>query len=141
MKSPVALFVVSVLTLVYVVFRVFMAAPQALPASDAALIQYAIQHCWGCGDNGPTCAIATTFWTLGYPEAHRQEAQKRMIREALTHSAFLAHADLNALVRPNTSPDVQQLQRQLARANGKYPPALLLMFSAPAELPDGSTCY
>jgi hypothetical protein len=71
MKSPVALFVVSVLTLVYVVLRVFTAAPQAFPASDAARIQYAIQHCWGCGDTGPSCAIATTFWTWGYySEAH-----------------------------------------------------------------------
>jgi hypothetical protein len=141
MKSPVALFALSVLTLVYAVFCVFTAAPQALPASDAALIQYAIQHCWGCGDNGPTCAIDTAFWTLGLPEAQAQEERKQMIGEALTHAAFMAHADRNALVRPNTSPDVLQLQRQWARANGKYPPALVLTFSAPAELPDGSTCY
>jgi hypothetical protein len=64
-----------------------------------------------------------------------------LIRQALTHAAFLAHADLKALVRSNKSPDVRQLQRQLALANGQHPPALVLVFSAPAELPDGSTCY
>jgi hypothetical protein len=141
MKSPVALFVVSLLTLAYVVLRVFTAAPKALPASDAARIQYAIQHCWGCGGNGPSCAIDTAFWTLGLPQARAQEERKRLIREALAHAALLAHANPTALGRPDTSPDVRQLQQQLARANGKYPPALVLTFSAPAELPDGSTCY
>ena len=141
MKSPVALFVVSVLTLVYVLFRMLTVHLRATPASEVALIKYAIEHrCVFCRDF-PAYAVDTAFQTFGPTTQQAHEARKRIVRGALTHMPFLAHADLTALVRPNTSHEVLRLQQQQARTNGKDIAPYALTFSAPAELSDGSRCY
>lgn len=126
MKSPVALFVVSLLTLVYVVFRVLNVRPRAIPASDVALIHYAMQRCWGCEGNGPTYGIDTAFAFPSGPTSAQVHAwRKRIVHQALTgnsRAGFAATAAVAPLVTPNTSPAVRTLQRQLAAANGNTGP-------------------
>ena len=143
MKSPVALFVVSVLTLVFVLFQLFSVRPRALPESDVALLYYAIgHHCRDCSAFS-TYAVDTVFRTFGPTKLQADEARKERVYGALTRkprAAFIAHADLATLLRPNTSPAVRKLRRQQVQAYGKIPP-FALTFSAPAVLPDGTTCY
>ena len=144
MKSPVALFVVSVFTLAFVVFRVLSTRPRTAPASDVALIHYAVQRCWGCGADGPTYAIDTAFRTFGPTPPQAYAARKRLVHGALTRNpraAFIALADVTPLVTPNTTTEVLNLQRQLAGANGNAVPTFALTFSAPATLADGTRCY
>ncbi|GAB3578243.1 hypothetical protein GCM10027345_16950 [Hymenobacter daeguensis] len=144
MKSPVVLFVVSLLTLVYVVFRIVSVRPRAIPTSDVALIQFAVHRCWGCGVDGPTYAIDTAFRNFGPTRVRAHAERKRLVHGALTRNpraAFIAQVAVTPLVTPNASPDVLALQRQLARANGDTTPVFSLTFSVPATLADGTRCY
>lgn len=142
MKSPLVLFVVSCLTLCYVVFRV-LTKPRAEPASDIALVHYAIQNSCSFCTKRPEFGIDTVFRTKGLT-AKRAAGWKETINKALmrnTFAAILAGVDAACLMTPNTSPELKALRLRPAKTHDPTSLRYLLTYSAACPLPDGSTCF
>ena len=144
MKSPLALFVVSFLTLCYVVFQVLTAKPRPEPDSAVALVHRAIQYRCRLCTKHPAYGIDTVFRTFD-PTAHQAAAyRKQILEKVLAHNpraAFLAGADAACLVTPNASPELRALRQQQAGTPKYNAPQYMATYSAACPLPDGSTCF
>lgn len=144
MKSPLALFVVSFLTLCYVVFQVLTAKPRGDPDSAVALVHRAVQYrCCVCTEH-PAYGIDTVFRTFGPTVQQAAAARKQRVDGVLTQNprvAFLAGADATCLVTPNASPELRALRQRQAGTPEYNAPQYLVTYSAACPLPDGSTCF